>query len=326
MTIRILLAVAVLIAVACRCGFSGDGDAFTDPAKAGPDVAIQGEYKGEITIDGEQKAVGAQVIARGDGKFDAILFHGGLPGDGWKRGDAKENGNGQRDGGLVTFAGPFGSGQIQNGKFTLMSSGGENIGALNKLERKSPTLGAKPPEGAIVLFDGSGVGEFPGAKMTEDKLLLAGAFSKREFGDFTLHVEFRTPFMPNATGQARGNSGVYLQNRYEIQVLDSFGLNGESNECGGLYSLKAPAVNMCLPPLTWQTYDIDFTAAKFDGDKKTRNARATIRHNGVAIYDDMEIPSLTPGGASTEAPGRGPFQLQWHGNPVTYRNIWVVEK
>jgi hypothetical protein len=194
------------------------------------------------------------------------------------------------------------------------------------LERKSPTLGAKPPEGAIVLFDGSGVGEFPGAKMTEDKLLLAGAFSKREFGDFTLHVEFRTPFMPNATGQARGNSGVYLQNRYEIQVLDSFGLNGESNECGGLYSLKAPAVNMCLPPLTWQTYDIDFTAAKFDGDKKTRNARATIRHNGVAIYDDMEIPSLTPGGASTEAPGRGPFQLQWHGNPVTYRNIWVVEK
>ena len=117
-----------------------------------------------------------------------------------------------------------------------------------------------------------------------------------------------------------------MQNRYELQVLDSFGLEGENNECGGFYQIKEPAVNMCFPPLAWQTYDVDFTAARFEGDKKVKNARVTIKHNGVTIYEDFELPNLTPGGAPHGAPGKGPFQLQAHGNPVTYRNIWVVEK
>lgn len=320
--LQLMMLLLGFTAVAC----AAEGPAVTDASKADRDFAVQGEYEGEMLAEGKKVPVGVQVIALGDGNFDGVVFIGGLPGAGWKRGDVSKSGKGKWDGDVVRFSSDHGSGEWKDGKITMKDDEGNDKGIAKKVERKSPTLGAKPPEGAVVLFDGSNVDEFPGAKMTDDGLLLAGANSKREFTDFTLHIEFRTPYMPAARGQGRGNSGVYLQNRYEIQVLDSFGLSGENNECGGLYSLKAPAVNMCLPPLAWQTYDIDFTAAKFDGDTKTKNARATIKHNGVVIYDDMELPGITPGGAASEKPGRGPFQLQWHGNPVHFRNIWVVEK
>jgi hypothetical protein len=134
------------------------------------------------------------------------------------------------------------------------------------------------------------------AKLVDGKYLGAtNCYTKDKFGDHSLHIEFRTPFMPEARGQARGNSGVYIQGRYELQVLDSFGLEGKNNECGGIYTIAEPIVNMCLPPLVWQTYDIDFTAAEYDGDKKTKNARVTVKHNGVLIYDDLELPTGTPG-------------------------------
>jgi len=109
-------------------------------------------------------------------------------------------------------------------------------------------------------------------------------------------------------------------------VLDSFGLKGENNECGALYSQAKPAVNMCYPPLTWQTYDIDFKAAEFDeSGKKMKNAIVTIRQNGVPIFENHEIKGPTPAGKS-EDPSGGPLQLQGHGNPVFYRNIWVLPK
>ena len=300
--------------------------AFTDPAKAGLEYELQGEYRGDLKLDDPASPVGAQVIALGGGTFQAVIYRGGLPGEGWKRGDKRERIDGKLDGKQATFKGPNWSATADGRVMQFRSPDGKSLGTLQHVERKSPTLGKKPPKDGIAIF-GSGVAEeFPGAKVTEDGLLLAGATSKRTFGDFKLHLEFRTPFMPTARGQGRGNSGAYLQKRYEVQVLDSFGLEGENNECGGIYKMRAPAVNMCYPPLVWQTYDIDFKAAHFDGEQKTRSARATIEHNGVRVYDDVELTDATPGGEKNEYPGKGPLYLQDHGNPVVFRNIWIVPK
>ncbi|MBN2133518.1 MAG: DUF1080 domain-containing protein [Sedimentisphaerales bacterium] len=150
--------------------------------------------------------------------------------------------------------------------------------------------------------------------------------TKRKFKDFKLHIEFRTPFMPEARGQARGNSGVYLQGRYEVQVLDSYGLESKDNECGGIYKVGAPLVNMCLPPGQWQTYDMTFRAPRFNaGGDKTGNAVVTVMHNGVAIHDERPIPGPTGGALDNNAAEPGGIYLQDHGNPVQFRNIWIVE-
>jgi hypothetical protein len=109
-------------------------------------------------------------------------------------------------------------------------------------------------------------------------------------------------------------------------VLDSFGLKGEDNEAGGIYHTSKPKLNMCFPPLSWQTYDIDFEAARWDAEgKKTKNAVLTVKLNGVLVQDHVDVPQPTPGGAK-ETAEPGPIQLQGHGNPVFFRNIWVVEK
>jgi hypothetical protein len=151
-----------------------------------------------------------------------------------------------------------------------------------------------------------------------------GGTSRTFFGSHRLHIEFRTPFQPDDKGQARGNSGVYVQGRYEVQVLDSFGLKGADNECGGIYRATKPRVNMCFPPLTWQTYDIEFVQASYDSDgKKTKNAKIRVEHNGVLIHESLELEKHTPGKLE-EAPDPGPLYLQDHGNPVMFRNIWVV--
>ncbi|RLT05928.1 MAG: DUF1080 domain-containing protein [Planctomycetota bacterium] len=306
--------------------FAAPGEAFIDPEQAGPDFKIQGEYEGTI---GQKTKFGAHVIALGEGKFDVVLLQKGLPGgpkDAAWDGKTKVMLKGETKDGVVELSGTNFKGSIKDG--VLSGTAEENVKYEGKkVERKSETLGAKPPAGAIVLFDGTNVDVWQNGKIQEGSLLGIGTRTKQKFEDFTLHLEFRTPFMPKARGQGRGNSGMYLVDQYECQILDSFGLSGENNECGGIYTVAKPAVNMCFPPLSWQTYDVDFRCARFDAaGKKTEDAVVTIKHNGFVIHDKLVLKP-TPGGLqqkNEEQPGA--LYFQDHGNPVHFRNIWIVEK
>ncbi|MGD9722946.1 MAG: DUF1080 domain-containing protein [Pirellulales bacterium] len=290
-----------------------------------PDFKLQGEYQGEVkTAEGEMR-LGAQIVALGEGQFHAVAHLGGLPGDDWD-GSSKFEADGELADGVVKFPGEHMRGELKDAVLHLIDADDKEVGQLKRVERASPTLGAKPPAGAVVLFDGASADEFEPGRMADDGLLIAGATSKRKFQSCHLHVEFLLPFMPAARGQARGNSGCYLQGRYEVQMLDSFGLAGEDNECGGIYRVSRPSINMCYPPLAWQTYDIDFTAAKYEGDKKVKNATITVQHNGVEIQRNVELPQATTAAPVPEGPEPGPIYLQDHGNPVRYRNVWLVEK
>jgi hypothetical protein len=320
-------AIAVIAVTLILSGtVTAKGPAYTDAAEAGIDYQIQGEYTGSIATEEGDVTWGAQAIALGDGKFDLVGYKGGLPGAGWQRGDDTMKFSGEmKDGKKAVFQSDKSTIEIADGKLSVLV-GGNTVATLDKVDRKSPTLGMKAPEGATVLFDGTSTDAWENGEIVHGNLLGATNVSTKEkLGDHTLHVEFRTPMMPKDRGQARGNSGVYMQGRYELQVLDSFGLDGKNNECGGIYTIAQPIVNMCLPPLAWQTYDIDFTAAKYEGDKKVKNARVTIKHNGVVIHDDLELPNGTPG-YKPEGPGNESLFLQNHGDPVAFRNIWVVKK
>lgn len=193
---------------------------------------------------------------------------------------------------------------------------------------------AAPPADAVVLFDGkdisgwvsAGTDKPAGWKVENGYMEARGGniCSKRTLTDFQLHIEFWLPLMAEATGQARANSGVYLQGSYEIQVLDSYRLVSQPNDCGAIYGVAAPLVNACRPPETWQTYDAFFAAPRFD-DKgaKTASARVSVLHNGVWIHEGVEIPQPTTAAMDRDIKAPGPIMLQDHGCPVRYRNIWI---
>ncbi|HUU26417.1 MAG TPA: DUF1080 domain-containing protein [archaeon] len=196
-------------------------------------------------------------------------------------------------------------------------------------------LEGQPPSDAVVLFGGESLAEWTytdgkpaGWTLVEGAMEVKGGgiMTKKEFGDMQLHIEFATPAPAKGEGQDRGNSGVYIQGIYELQVLDSY-----ENEtyidgmCGAIYLQYPPLVNSSRRPGEWQAYDIIFHAARFDEmGLVTKKATLTVLHNGVLIQDNIKIKA-TPGGVrDTEGPC-GPIFLQDHHHPVRYRNIWVRE-
>lgn len=299
----------------------------TDLAHVDADYHLQGEYSGCVLFaDGYQRTVGLQVVALGDGKFDAMWYQGGLPGNGYDGSTRRKLSGTRTDTGAELTAEGLVVELRAGSQALIKNSSGGVLGSLQPQLRYSLTEGAPPPSNAIVLFDGKNTDRLKNAKVTPDGLLEIGAETKEPVQNFTLHAEFRTPYMPYARGQARGNSGFYLQKRYEVQVLDSFGLDLQFNDCASLYRFKAPDLNMSFPPLRWQTYDIDFTAPKFDAaGKRITKGRITVRLNGVVVQNNVELENKT-GGGSPEGPNPLPILLQNHGNPVHFRNIWLIDR
>ncbi len=197
---------------------------------------------------------------------------------------------------------------------------------------------ARPPRGATVLFDGKDLSKWvsrdgrtparweitPNGAM-QVKAGTGDIMTRDEFGSFQLHIEFRIPEMPGASGQGKGNSGVYLHGLYEIQVLDAYQNQTYSKGgCASIYGIKDPDKNMAKPPGQWQTYDITFIAPKFDSSGNVlAKPRVTLRWNGEIVHNSVEIPNITVGGIGNQMRATGPILLQDHGNPVQYRNIWI---
>ena len=361
-------------------------------AVAAPDEAkVQGLYEGFCKDAKGELKLEARVVAQGNGTYKVLvrkIAHDGKI----TRVELK----GVTDGDAVNFGGKDG-----DAEWKCVYTSGAIIGTcgegckldIKRVEHVSPTMGKKPPQGAVILFDGKvsmdemvransspwfvgekkmdgwGVWEVPVRTISEkdpsewpsrDNVIpkdwtlgaerrrvdtvrgigddgsiqvpTGGMNSKRQFeGSFDYHVEFMNPLVPTAHSQGRGNSGVYLPNGEEIQVLDSFGeCTYEGGGCGGFYKYKNPDTMDVIesiqnnqenkytlastPPLQWQTYDIEYRVQKKD-DKYTGRPRVTVYHNGIKIHDNVEIKKDAK---------KGHFHFQDHGNPVRYRNIWVL--
>ena len=323
---RFLAMTAFIISIAAGVDI-GAAEAGSDP--------VMGVYDGFWTTkEGHKGRISAQIRPLGGGRHEGfVAFYKSKTLEGvlkLKAGSGKFEGDSvQSAGGSLTLE-VSGAAQIEDGKLkgTFKGEMGEGMFEGAVVHPKSKTLGAKPPKQAKVLFDGKPAmdawTDFRWKVTPEGTMVVQGGdiHAKGEMHNFLLHVEFRTPLMAEAQGQARGNSGVYLQSKYEVQVLDSFGLFPlQNNDCSAIYSLKAPNGNACLPPGEWQTYDITFVAGN---PAKNQLPRITVVHNGVTVVDKFEVPKSALAAGTTAADASGGFlKLQDHGNPVEYRNIWV---
>ena len=265
------------------------------PIATAEDTPVWGEFRSDSR--------GIQVAPRAGDLLEVVVFQGGLPGDGW---DGTEPQRFEAD----------------------ADEARDLVEGMKRARRVSPTEGAKPPAGAIVLYGGpDDIGNWEGGKVVEGDLLFAGARTKRTHGDATIHLEFLVPFQPERLGNFPGNSGVYLQDRYEIQILDDFGQSMRENLAGAIYRRSEPRLNACYPPGRWQTLDIEFTAARFDDEgRKTAPARITARQNGILIHDDVTVDGVTGGHVLDESAEPGPLYLQYHSDPVKFRNVWMLER
>jgi hypothetical protein len=198
-----------------------------------------------------------------------------------------------------------------------------------------------PEADRIVLFDGSDLNAFisrntggpVGWQVLGDGTMVTtpgtgDIITRQEFEDVFVHVEYKTPVFPaNVTGQARGNSGIYLKGMYEVQVLDSFGRQPEIDGCGSIYGVSPPLTVACFQEDVWNTYEIEFQAPRYDAQgNKVSNARMPlVTLNGVVVQEDVEIPFGTRDGYA-ESPGPAGIMLQDHGNRIAFRNIWAIPR
>ncbi len=325
----------VSILVACGCMTLALAVTVCADSHGGSEPAldpIMGEFAGTLhTAAGQDVKAEANVLADEDCKYRVYILCPAAA-------DAKpariELAGVGKDGKVsITSAGW--SGTVGRESLAIVSQKGAKA-EMQRVVRKSPTLGEKPPAGAVVLLPfekgrPTSIAAWNNQQwpcLPDGSILSRGGDTgtKQKFSNYKLHVEFRVPFMPSARGQGRGNSGVYQLGNYEIQVLDSFGLTMNPGECGAIYGIKAPDVNAALPPGQWQTYDIDFQAPKIDAaGQQTRGAIISVLWNGVQIHKAVEVTRVT-GGSMTRTPvAGGPIRLQYHGNPARFRNIWLVE-
>ncbi len=335
---------------------AGSGPEWTDVAEA--DKALMGDYVGEWSNAPEESyqeinpSLCAQVINVDEGKYHLKFTQDhNLRAEIYYSGEARLKGDAivLKDGDWnvkVTKSGLTGKGSI-GGKVADIS--------LKRVQLGSPTLGAKPPKNAVVLFDGKNFDEWEHIDgravswtLLDDGVMeinpsssnkgadppIGGSIkTKRSFKDVRFHMEFRYPVEPGKTGQGRGNSGLFFQgvapNGYEAQILNSYGLDGLWNELGALYKMSPPQVNAARPPMEWQTYDVNYTAPKYENGELQKKARITVRLNGIVVQKNEELRHQTAhrqADRSKPAPDKAmPISLQDHSNRIQFRNIWVKE-
>ena len=322
------------------------------PAAIQTSWQIQGEYYGTQTNGAA--ILGAWLVSNGGNNYGLVILPGGLvtipgqPNGGWNNTTRYQGATGPAPGilngkifNVSTTTGGFiadsitGVGEAR----TLYVHTATAAYILQRVKRKSPTLGLKPSQVAVIPGGAGVVSYWDSATGTADLskwvtrdnppsvkygYLYRGCGTAASFGTHLLHIEFLSCFNPTTGGQNRANSGIYLQNHYELQVLDAFGLAGAIDEYGAIYALRAPIVNAELPPqVTLQTYDV-YIVARSSGvfGDAVGAATVTIYANGVLVQNATPMANITPAGSATA--GNGPLYLQNHNNEVVYNNIWVV--
>ena len=312
---------------------------------------IQGEYYGLVQNGATVDTLGAWVVANANNSYTVSLLPGGLvkipgqPGGNWG-GTLRYTGTGTwnstTNAFVVTTASGYATASITGADYNRVLTGTTSTGApftLNRIHRRSPTLGLKPKASwgaAISWFDSAAAAANPSAELSKwvqnnttpqlnGGYLYRGIRSVATHGGGYLHLEVMQPFRPSATGQDRGNSGVYLHSKYEAQVLDSFGKALATNEMGAIYSVKSAAINATLPPMNFQTYDIFFSPRTSGANGAAEGAAVmTVYLNGVLVQDSTSVPITTEAGLSGSQLSPGGLFLQDHGNNVVFNNIWFV--
>lgn len=302
------------------------------PAEVDPFMGNwQGRWSGGEDVDPD---ISAQIISLGRG-----LYRIRLASKLFMRSPVLASIEAKAQEGVLAFDAEDFKGEVRDGRFTGRRRSGQKTFEMQRILYEPPTLGAEPPANAQVLFDGTGFDAWEDAKgwvLVDGNAMMvtpdAGDLvSKAKFKDVQMHVEFRTPLVANERGQSRGNSGVFVQDVYEVQVLDSFGLEGTYDECGALYKVSPPRVNACLPPTEWQSYDITYHAPRFNDDGSVKSyPRMTVLHNGFVVQQDQEIPQITAWKENERLqppPSEpGAIKLQSHrSHYVQFRNVWVVD-